>query len=112
MSGQPGADAMAWTNLAGAVAGRRGGCAVGHRRGARDGSWFPISPEFDALLGYPRGGPTRRVLGLIHPVDRAAAVALFSAARASPAVSPPIDLRLRAASGRWIVLETVASGRG
>ena len=36
---------------------------------------------------------------------------MFGAARISPVVSPPIDLRLRTASGHWLVLETVASGR-
>jgi len=76
-----------------------------------DGSWFPISSAFDTLLGYRRDGPTGSLLDLVHPVDRRAAIALFGAARSSPVVSPPIDLRLRAASGRWLVLETVASGR-
>jgi len=76
-----------------------------------DGSWFPISPAFTTLLGYPPDGPGGRLIDLVHPADRAAATALFGAARLSPALTPPVDLRLRAESGRWLVLETVASGR-
>lgn len=76
-----------------------------------DGSWFPISPAFSTLLGYPPDEPSGDLLDLLHPDDRGTATALFRIARRSHALTPPVDLRLRAASGRWVLLETVASGQ-
>ncbi|MBT8228391.1 MAG: PAS domain-containing sensor histidine kinase [Dactylosporangium sp.] len=71
--------------------------------------WIPLSDSFSALLGYdgrvlPQGGP----LGLLHPADLAAAVSTFVTSCAGRHPADPVDLRVRAADGRWLTFEVVA----
>jgi PAS domain S-box-containing protein len=72
-----------------------------------DGSLSSVAQSFSVVLGYdstlelPRG-----ILGLVHPEDRATAARLFKAAFARRPLDQPVDLRLRTATGEWVVLET------
>jgi signal transduction histidine kinase len=76
-----------------------------------DGTWFPLSGTVPTLLGYPDGrGQRDAAVELVHPSDRADAARLYAAAARTPGLTDPADLRIRSASGRWITLETVATG--
>ncbi len=71
--------------------------------------WFVVSDAFTGVLGHaPRGLPPGGLLDLVHPDDRAAAVATFVEACAARPRVDPVDLRVRTATGRWRVLQVDA----
>jgi signal transduction histidine kinase len=73
--------------------------------------WVALSDEFNRLLGYDRQAPPNlSPLELVHPDDQAVAVASLLDACAGRPSDGPFDLRVRAASGQWRVLEVTVRG--
>jgi PAS domain S-box-containing protein len=68
------------------------------------------SPSLTALLGYaPDAWINRSLLGLVHPDDLQSVNKALQAMIQYPSISPPLELRLRHADGRWITLEAIAN---
>ncbi|WP_432830319.1 PAS domain-containing sensor histidine kinase [Dactylosporangium sp. CA-092794] len=71
--------------------------------------WSALSDSFTAVLGYDRHRPPEfRLVDLVHPDDRPAAVALFLAGCAGRSPERAVDLRLCTAGGRWRTMEVVS----
>lgn len=72
------------------------------------GGWFPLSDAFTQVLGYDRlSPPAGRLIDLVHPEDRPAAMDTFATACAGIHPPGPVDLRVRTADGGWRTLEAV-----
>ncbi len=71
--------------------------------------WSALSDSFGTVLGYDRHRPPDyRVIDLIHPDDRPAAVAMFLTCCTGRHPTGTVDLRLCTAAGRWRVIEVAA----
>ncbi|MET7420614.1 ATP-binding protein [Dactylosporangium sp. NPDC005555] len=71
--------------------------------------WSALSDSFGTVLGYDRHRPPDyRVIDLIHPDDRPAAVAMFLTCCTGRHPAGAVDLRLCTATGRWRTVEVVA----
>ncbi|MEU0555194.1 ATP-binding protein [Dactylosporangium sp. NPDC006015] len=71
--------------------------------------WSALSDSFGTVLGHDRHRPPDyRLVDLIHPDDRPAAVAMFLTCCAGHHPSGTTDLRLCTAAGRWRVIEVAA----
>jgi PAS domain S-box-containing protein len=71
--------------------------------------WCAMSDAFTALLGYDRQSPPDvRLVELIHPDDRAKAVAAFVDCCDGRHPAGTVDLRVRTAAGRWRTVEVAA----
>jgi PAS domain S-box-containing protein len=71
--------------------------------------WSALSDSFGTVLGYDRHRPPDyRIIDLIHPDDRPAAVAMFLTCCAGRHPSGTVDLRLCTAAGRWRTIEVAA----
>jgi PAS domain S-box-containing protein len=71
--------------------------------------WSALSDAFTALLGYDRHRPPDfRLLDIVHPDDRPAAVAMFLTCCAGRHPEQTLDLRVCTAAGRWRTVEVVA----
>ncbi|HET6213933.1 MAG TPA: PAS domain-containing sensor histidine kinase [Micromonosporaceae bacterium] len=72
-----------------------------------DGSQWSASAAFTKLLGHPRDPqPRSRLFEIVHPDDRPDLVEAISRIRDGAGTSGPLDLRVRTADGRWLVLQT------
>src|SRR6266545_744482 len=72
-----------------------------------DGSQWSASAAFTKLLGHPRDPqPRSRLFEIVHPDDRPDLVGAISRIRDGAGTSGPLDLRVRTADGRWLVLQT------
>jgi PAS domain S-box-containing protein len=70
-----------------------------------DCSWSSVSAAFTRVLGYPRHvSATNSLLSYVHPDDHAPAQRGFAESFAGRSPAEPIDVRARAADGRWVVL--------
>jgi PAS domain S-box-containing protein len=73
-----------------------------------DCTWHSVSAAFTRVLGYPRHVATTHKLDtFIHPEDRAAAHRGFAESLAGRSPAEAIDIRARAADGRWVILSVV-----
>ncbi|GAA3253404.1 ATP-binding protein [Dactylosporangium siamense] len=71
--------------------------------------WSALSDSFDTVLGYDRHRPPDyRLIDLVHPDDRPAAVAMFLTCCTGRHPAGTVDLRLCTAAGRWRTVEVVA----
>jgi PAS domain S-box-containing protein len=73
-----------------------------------DCSWSSVSAAFTRVLGYPRHvSATHKLDSFIHPEDRAAATRGFAESLAGRSSVEAIDVRARAADGRWVILSVI-----
>jgi PAS domain S-box-containing protein len=94
MSGSP----LAWAITAGA---RAMILTVEPGRG-----WSALSDSFTRVLGYDRHHPPDfRLVDIVHPDDRPAAVGLFLACCAGRPPEHAVDLRVSTVNGRWRTVE-------
>ncbi|MEV0127932.1 ATP-binding protein [Dactylosporangium sp. NPDC050688] len=71
--------------------------------------WSALSDSFTTVLGYDRHRPgDYRIVDLIHPDDRPAAVAMFLTCCSGRHPVGTVDLRLCTATGRWRIIEVAA----
>ncbi|GGM60686.1 ATP-binding protein [Dactylosporangium sucinum] len=71
--------------------------------------WSALSDSFTTVLGYDRHRPPDyRILDLIHPDDRPAAVAMFLACCTGRHPDRAVDLRLCTIGGHWRIIEVAA----
>lgn len=71
--------------------------------------WSALSDSFSTVLGYDRHRPPDyRIIDLIHPDDRPAAVAMFLTCCTGRHPAGTVDLRLCTAAGRWRIIEVAA----
>ncbi len=71
--------------------------------------WSALSDSFTTVLGYDRHRPgDYRIVDLIHPDDRPAAVAMFLTCCSGRHPAGTVDLRLCTATGRWRIIEVAA----
>jgi PAS domain S-box-containing protein len=71
--------------------------------------WSALSESFTTVLGYDRHQPPDfRLLDIVHPDDRPAAVTLFLACCAGRSADRALDVRVCTANGRWRTIEVVA----
>ena len=71
--------------------------------------WSALSDSFSTVLGYDRHRPgDYRIVDLIHPDDRPAAVAMFLTCCSGRHPAGTVDLRLCTATGRWRIIEVAA----
>ncbi|WP_433050830.1 PAS domain-containing sensor histidine kinase [Dactylosporangium sp. CS-033363] len=71
--------------------------------------WSALSDSFTKVLGYDRLCPADfRLLDIVHPDDRPAAVALFLACCAGRVPDHAVDLRVCTVNGRWRIVEVGA----
>ncbi|MGI5236701.1 PAS domain-containing sensor histidine kinase [Dactylosporangium sp. CA-139066] len=71
--------------------------------------WSALSDSFSTVLGYDRHRPPDfRLLDIVHPDDRPAAVALFLACCAGRQPERATDLRVCTVNGRWRTIEVAA----
>ncbi|GAA3273003.1 PAS domain-containing sensor histidine kinase [Dactylosporangium vinaceum] len=71
--------------------------------------WSALSDSFTAALGYDRHHPPDfRLLDIVHPDDRPAAVGLFLASCAGRPPEHAVDLRVCTVNGRWRTIEIAA----
>ncbi|MCA1598802.1 MAG: EAL domain-containing protein, partial [Chloroflexi bacterium] len=70
------------------------------------------SPSYARILGpLPAPDPPASPLTLVHPADRARVGRAFTAAVATPGLTPPIVYRRRTATGGWRWLEAIGHNR-
>ncbi|MDQ1652418.1 MAG: hypothetical protein QOI35_1618 [Cryptosporangiaceae bacterium] len=70
-----------------------------------DCTWYSVSAAFTRVLGYPRHvATTHRLDSFIHPEDLPLAQGGFGESLAGRSPADPIDVRARAADGRWVTL--------
>ncbi|GAA2579352.1 hypothetical protein GCM10010399_06380 [Dactylosporangium fulvum] len=71
--------------------------------------WSALSDSFTTVLGYDRHRPPDyRILDLIHPDDRPAAVAMFLTCCTGRHPEQTVDLRVCTVHGRWRTIEVAA----
>ncbi|WP_327008727.1 ATP-binding protein [Dactylosporangium sp. NBC_01737] len=71
--------------------------------------WSALSDSFGTVLGYDRHRPPDyRIIDLIHPDDRPAAVAMFLTCCTGRHPTGTVDLRLCTSAGRWRTIEVAA----
>ncbi|MEV4514876.1 ATP-binding protein [Dactylosporangium sp. NPDC049525] len=71
--------------------------------------WSALSDSFGTVLGYDRHRPPDyRIIDLIHPDDRPAAVGMFLTCCTGRHPAGTVDLRLCTANGHWRTIEVAA----